>query len=94
MTVPQYFFDEFLEFYPDAKFIITDRDADSWIKSVKSTICELMKMANSFPLSFFRRIDPWIGAFCRLTCTIEEVIFHRKGSVNGIEDAKADFVLR
>ncbi|TQW01079.1 tubulin [Cordyceps javanica] len=94
MTVPQYFFDEFLDFYPDAKFIITDRDADSWIKSVKNTICELMKMTKSFPLSFLRRTDPWLGAFCALTSTLEQVIFFGKGSVAGIEEAKSDFIIR
>ncbi|KFH40552.1 hypothetical protein ACRE_087440 [Hapsidospora chrysogenum ATCC 11550] len=94
MTAPQYFFDEFLEFYPDAKFIITDRDADSWIKSVKSTICELLRMVNSFPLSILRKTDPWLSAFCTLNCTLEEIIFHGKGSVAGIEDAKSDFVAR
>lgn len=94
MTVPQYFFDEFLECYPDAKFIITDRDAESWIKSVKNTICELMKMTRSFPLSLLGRTDAWLGAFCSLTCTLENVIFFGKGSVAGIDAAKSDFIVR
>lgn len=94
MTVPQYFFDEFLQFYPDAKFIITDRDAESWIKSVKNTICELLKTTKSFPLNILKMSNSWLGAFCSLNSTLEEVIFHGKGSVAGMEDARSDFVLR
>lgn len=94
MTAPQYFFDEFLEFYPDAKFIITDRDADAWVKSLNNTVCRLLDMVKSFPLTFFKRIDPWISAFCSLNCTLERVVFHDKGSVHGIEDAREDFIQR
>lgn len=94
MPVPQYFFDEFLEFYPNAKFIITDRDAESWIKSVKNTICELLKATKSFPLNLLKMSNSWLAAFSSLTSTIEEVIFHRKGSVAGIEDARSNFILR
>jgi hypothetical protein len=32
------FADEFLEFYPDAKVILTERDPDKWIKSMQKTL--------------------------------------------------------
>lgn len=94
MAVLQYFFDEFLQFRLDVKFIITDRDAESWIKSVKNTICKLLEMTKSFPLNILKMSKLWLGAFCSLNSTLEEVIFHGKGSVAGIEDARSDFVLR
>ncbi|CDS08323.1 hypothetical protein LRAMOSA02271 [Lichtheimia ramosa] len=35
------FVDRLMKYYPDAKIVLTDRDADSWYRSVKSTIFNL-----------------------------------------------------
>lgn len=94
MTVPQYFFDEFVELYPDAKFILTERDVDSWITSMSTTIFAIMKSARAFPLNTLRWFDPWIRAFCTLHLTFEDIILHGKGVDAGVEHMRSDYLDR
>lgn len=49
-----FFIDEFLEFYPDAKIILTSRDEDSWVKSIEDVFVEML---NWKTMAFMRKID-------------------------------------
>ncbi|KAI0015699.1 hypothetical protein F4780DRAFT_48774 [Xylariomycetidae sp. FL0641] len=92
IEIPQYFIEEFTQFYPDAKFVLTERDLDSWIKSVQNTAVPMFKACRSFPLNAIRGFDGWLESFCRLMNTMELVYFHGKGGKAGAEDAKLDTV--
>jgi hypothetical protein len=47
--------DELIEYYPEAKVILTTRDVDSWQKSVEKSIFKIVKMRI---LPFMSVIDP------------------------------------
>lgn len=36
------FADELLQAYPEAKVVLTERDADGWIKSVRASFVEVL----------------------------------------------------
>ncbi|KAF3933286.1 hypothetical protein ABW20_dc0102069 [Dactylellina cionopaga] len=95
LAVPQYFTDEFIEFYPEAHFIYTYRDVDSWVQSMSSTVWGMITAAKSFPLTTVSWVDPWINAFCTLHNAFEEVIFQGKEmDTGGAEIAKLDYQKR
>ena len=47
-----HFVDELIEYFPDAKVILTTRDIDSWQTSVERSIFAIVKI----------RILPWMAA--------------------------------
>ncbi|KAJ2897745.1 hypothetical protein MKZ38_004421 [Zalerion maritima] len=62
VEVPSFFPDEFLgymrECHPDAKYILTERDPDQWVKSWRRTIGEFLVAWKRFPKSWARHFDP------------------------------------
>ncbi|KAI1500169.1 hypothetical protein F5X99DRAFT_387227 [Biscogniauxia marginata] len=87
VEIPQFFIEEFIEFYPNAKFIVTERSVESWVKSVENTAGPMFLATRSFPLAAIRWIDGYTDAFCTLHDALEYAFFRGKGIENGIEDA-------
>ncbi|KAI5921058.1 hypothetical protein F4810DRAFT_680039 [Camillea tinctor] len=56
IEIPQFFIQEFIEFYPDAKFILTERSVESWVKSLENTVGPMLQMTRSFPTYEFMRV--------------------------------------
>ena len=48
---------------PDVKFILTERDPDKWIQSMNSSIGELIKDVDTFPLAVLKRFEYWANRF-------------------------------
>lgn len=92
VEVPQFFVEEFTSFYPDAKFILTERDIEAWVKSMNNSARGVFEACHAFPMNLIRFIDPWISAFCSLHDALETVIFHGKSMDLGAEDAKRDTI--
>ncbi|EHK18479.1 uncharacterized protein TRIVIDRAFT_47553 [Trichoderma virens Gv29-8] len=93
VEIPQFFIEEFIEFYPDAKFMIVERDVDAWERSVYNSIAEPIKAGKTFPLNVIQHIDGFIKVFVTLHDAFEQVMFHGKGLDAGMEDAKRDCIL-
>ncbi|CDS08325.1 hypothetical protein LRAMOSA02273 [Lichtheimia ramosa] len=54
------FVDRLMKYYPDAKIVLTDRDADSWYRSVKSTLFPMTQeaMRNRDKMTeYMKRVD-------------------------------------
>ncbi|KAL6862201.1 hypothetical protein J3F83DRAFT_767369 [Trichoderma novae-zelandiae] len=90
VEIPQFFIEEFIEFYPNANFILVERGANAWERSMNNTIAGMFKACNSFPVSFTQYFDPWVKAFVGLHVAFEEVMFHSQGIKGGMEQAKRD----
>ncbi len=86
--------EEFIEFYPDAQFILTERRIESWSRSMRATIGPLLKTIRGFPFTVARRIDTFIDGFCSLHFVLDEVLFYGKGADKGMEDAKRDVLAK
>ncbi|KAF2464562.1 uncharacterized protein BDR25DRAFT_380789 [Lindgomyces ingoldianus] len=65
-----HFVDELIEYYPEAKVILTTRDIDSWQKSVENSIFTIVKMRI---LPFMSAIDPllWRPYFFLLKSSVD-----------------------
>ncbi|KAI1298206.1 hypothetical protein F5Y03DRAFT_386710 [Xylaria venustula] len=85
VEIPQFFPEEFIEFYPNARFILTERTLESWAKSMSNTAIPMFTSMRSFPFSTVRKIEPFIDGFCSLHNTLETVVYHNKTA----EKAKA-----
>ncbi|KAI1341189.1 hypothetical protein F5Y15DRAFT_26843 [Xylariaceae sp. FL0016] len=92
VEIPQFFLEEFIAFYPDAKFILTERSLQSWQKSMENAAGPLMKACRTFPLTAVARLDSFIADFCSLHHVLEDVCYHGKHIEGGSEDAKRDTV--
>ncbi|KAI0160780.1 hypothetical protein GGR57DRAFT_456287 [Xylariaceae sp. FL1272] len=94
VEIPQFFTEEFIQFYPDAKFILTERDIDSWWTSMQNTAGPMMKATRTFPLTAVAKIDTYTKAFCSLHVALESVCFNGKTieSKTGAECAKRDTI--
>ncbi|KAI1118701.1 hypothetical protein F5Y14DRAFT_461543 [Nemania sp. NC0429] len=92
VEIPQFFPEEFVEFYPNACFILTERSLDSWTRSMNNTITPVMTAIKSFPLSVLRNFDSVIDAFCSLIGVFETVMYHGKTckSQEGVKEAEQD----
>ncbi|KAL7944048.1 hypothetical protein V8C42DRAFT_358724 [Trichoderma barbatum] len=93
VEIPQFFIEEFIEFYPDAKFMIVERDVNAWARSVNNSIAEPIKMSRSFPLTIIQYFDAYTKGFVGLHNAFEDVMFHGKGIEEGMEDAKRDSIV-
>ncbi|KAJ8119944.1 hypothetical protein ONZ43_g3220 [Nemania bipapillata] len=90
--IPQFFIEEFIRFYPDARFILTERSLDSWAKSMNNTAIPMFTATRSFPLSAIRRVDSFVEAFCSLHNALETVTYHggECQDEKGVEASKRD----
>jgi len=46
-----------VEAYPNAKFILTTREPQSWLLSVRNTIGQATRRSRTFPVAFFKYFD-------------------------------------
>ncbi|EHK47004.1 uncharacterized protein TrAtP1_010366 [Trichoderma atroviride] len=92
VEIPQFFIEEFIEFYPNAKFILVERDVDAWERSLNNTVKAVIKACRSFPLNVSQYVDHYISGFVALHVTFEDVMFHNKGMEKGMEEAKRDVI--
>ncbi|KAI1131871.1 hypothetical protein F5Y10DRAFT_232745 [Nemania abortiva] len=94
VEIPQFFIEEFVQFYPNAHFILTERSLESWTISMNNTASYMFTATRSFPLSAIRRVDSFVEAFCSLHNVLEAVTYHGKTcqSAEGVEASKRDTV--
>ncbi|KAH9903766.1 hypothetical protein F4778DRAFT_790850 [Xylariomycetidae sp. FL2044] len=90
VEIPQFFTEEFIEFYPDAQFILTERDQDAWVRSMQATAGPMFRTMRSFPLTFVRLIDSYVDALCKLHWALDDVTFYQRRIEGGMELAKED----
>ncbi|KAI1421499.1 hypothetical protein F5Y12DRAFT_800896 [Xylaria sp. FL1777] len=92
VEIPQFFLEEFIEFYPNARFILTERSLESWTKSMNNTAIPMFTSMRAFPLSAVRKIDSFIERVCSLHITLEMVTYHNKTcqSEEGVDLSKRD----
>lgn len=79
IEVPQYFVEEFIAFYPNAKFILVERNLDAWLKSMDGSVGDLCQKLQSFPLSVVRRMDDLVESFAHCTELWAVVSYGGKG---------------
>lgn len=92
VEIPSYFVEEFIEYYPSAKFILTERDLTAWDKSLSHLVNTVVAATHSFPLNAVAIVDKHISMFTELNDTFWQVIFHGRGLKAGMPLAKADNV--
>lgn len=90
IEIPQFFAEELIECYPEAKFILTERSLDAWLKSVLNSLKMTADAFHSFPMNVVRSMDGFVESFASLTDEIVDVTFNGKGFEAGAEDAKRD----
>lgn len=78
--VPGYLAEEMIEAYPDAKFILTTRDFQPWLRSLHNTIRARAEMADRFPMSYLRYIEPYSKAVNYLGGMLLYHIWRGKGA--------------
>ncbi|KAI0108866.1 hypothetical protein GGR51DRAFT_513390 [Nemania sp. FL0031] len=78
VEIPQFFTEEFIQFYPNARFILTERSLESWTRSMNNTAIGMFTATRSFPLSAIRKVDSFVEAFCSLHNALETVTYHGK----------------
>ncbi|KAI8622944.1 P-loop containing nucleoside triphosphate hydrolase protein [Xylariaceae sp. FL1651] len=71
--------DEIVQAYPDAKFILTVREPETWARSVWNTIGLIDVGMQSFPTSFFKYFDKTDLQFSRLVALIFDTISRGHG---------------
>ena len=80
IELSQFFVEELVEFYPDAKFILVERDLQAWIKSIDNSMGMICKAGKQFPLSVAKLLDgTFVGPFVRLNDTVADVVLGGKG---------------
>ncbi|KAI1103951.1 P-loop containing nucleoside triphosphate hydrolase protein [Jackrogersella minutella] len=57
IEVPFYMLHSTVKAYPDAKFLLTERDPEKWAKSFAHTVGWVVKRFSTFPLSIFKHFD-------------------------------------
>ncbi|KAF3060882.1 putative nad dependent epimerase protein [Daldinia childiae] len=57
IEMPFFMIRSVLKTYPDAKFLLTERNPDKWAKSFENTIGMMYTKFNSLPMSIFRHFD-------------------------------------
>ncbi|KAI0161097.1 P-loop containing nucleoside triphosphate hydrolase protein [Hypoxylon sp. FL1284] len=57
IEMPFFMIRSVLKAYPDAKFLLTERDPDKWAKSMANTVGKLTQGFNSFPMIIFKHFD-------------------------------------
>ncbi|KAL7793777.1 hypothetical protein V8C37DRAFT_77313 [Trichoderma ceciliae] len=92
IEIPQFFVEEFLEFYPNAKFMLVERDVNAWERSINKTIADMLKTCKSFPLNTLQYVDPFIKSFVTFHDAFGEALFHGRGVQGGMEDAKRHMI--
>ncbi|KAI1318219.1 hypothetical protein F5Y16DRAFT_392159 [Xylariaceae sp. FL0255] len=92
VEIPQFFIEEMITFYPNAKFILTERSNESWAKSMNNTAGPMFKACRTLPLTAVAKVDEFTRTFISLHQVLESVCFHGKTAADGMEDAVRDTV--
>ncbi|KAL6902471.1 hypothetical protein GGI43DRAFT_340740 [Trichoderma evansii] len=92
VEIPQFFIEEFIEFYPNAKFIFVERDVNAWARSVNNSVKAMFDASRSFPMNVTQYVDDFVKGFVHLHNNFEDVMFHGKGVTGGMEEAKRDYI--
>lgn len=79
-----------VEFYPNAKFILTERDLDKWATSVHNSLGYSLRVFHSFPLNGVRMMDDFVSAVASLTEVMTEIFFHGNGLEVGMPQAQRE----
>lgn len=66
MDVSAFFAEDLVKAYPDAKFILTHRKPEAWIRSVHNTFIPLARAQKRFPLWHMQYLDPFTRDLARL----------------------------
>ena len=77
--VPGYLTEEIVKAYPDAKFILTERDPDAWLRSLQGSVAGLAKAVNHPPLSILKQFDEYNNEFCKLVPLVFDALSDGKG---------------
>ncbi|KAH7014238.1 uncharacterized protein B0I36DRAFT_48850 [Microdochium trichocladiopsis] len=93
IEIPQFFTEEFIRFYPDAKFILTEREVASWTKSMTNTAVPVFTSMHKFPMNVIGTIDKFMQGMVDLHVTLEEVTYHGRGCQDpeGVRLSEEDF---
>jgi len=77
MDIAAFFAPELIKAYPDAKFILTSRDPDAWMRSVENTILKAEMMSYGFPVWYMKQIDTYTYEMTRLTSCLGRFLWKR-----------------
>lgn len=55
--MPQFMLPQILEAYPDAKFLLTERDSDKWAKSIMATVNAAGEAGRTSPVRYLKHFD-------------------------------------
>ncbi|KAI1334517.1 hypothetical protein F5Y15DRAFT_287712 [Xylariaceae sp. FL0016] len=72
LEIPEFFVEEFVAAYPDAKFILTEREPDKWVKSVHATAWQAYSRMERYPLKAVRHLDAKTNQYCTLMMAMME----------------------
>ncbi|KXJ87501.1 hypothetical protein Micbo1qcDRAFT_124413 [Microdochium bolleyi] len=92
VEIPQFFTEEFIRYYPDAKFILTEREMASWTRSMTNTAVPVFTSMHKFPMNVMGKIDSFMLGFVALHLTLEEVVYNGRGcnDAEGVRLSEAD----
>lgn len=92
IEISQFFPEELIRFYPDAKFLITERSTESWVKSVQAAHKIAYESMHTFPLNIVRKMDDFVGGFADLADLLAVIFHHGKDPADGMDDAIRDTI--
>ncbi|ORY64870.1 uncharacterized protein BCR38DRAFT_408633 [Pseudomassariella vexata] len=59
--------------YPEAKFILVERDPDMWVRLMKNTVGARVEAIYKFPLSYSRRFANFMDEFSNFSAKLIDV---------------------
>lgn len=71
--MPHLMVESFIQAYPDAKFLLTERDPDRWVKSLMQTIGAFADAGRAFPMSLLNHFDEYNDKVFKLTGDIMDI---------------------
>ncbi|KAI0388792.1 P-loop containing nucleoside triphosphate hydrolase protein [Xylariaceae sp. FL0594] len=60
IEMPFFMLPQIVDAYPDAKFLLTERDPERWADSLLNTVGLAQTRINSFPMTLFKYFDAWM----------------------------------
>ncbi|KAH9907026.1 hypothetical protein F4778DRAFT_724415 [Xylariomycetidae sp. FL2044] len=63
IDVTSFFAPELVAAYPDAKFVLTSRDPEKWVKSVNGTFLKVVTIVRTFPLRYTGLLSEFMAAW-------------------------------
>ncbi|KAI0017055.1 P-loop containing nucleoside triphosphate hydrolase protein [Xylariomycetidae sp. FL0641] len=78
LDVCSFFGPELIEAYPDAKFILTYRDAEKWLTSVNNTQLKMVNLVSTFPIPYLAYLNGFMAAWIRFAGLAPKHLWHDK----------------